>query len=81
MIYERKGISELATLHQQYWPKNLDPETRARVGLLFVRPEALWDSALLAGISSSLTTTLMWILLLAVMTLFLSAFVIEAAGR
>jgi hypothetical protein len=44
-------------------------------------PEALWDSALLAGISSSLTTTLMWILLLAVMTLFLSAFVIDAAGR
>jgi hypothetical protein len=44
-------------------------------------PEALWDSALLAGLSSSLTTTLMWILLLAVMTLFLSAFVIDAAGR
>jgi hypothetical protein len=44
-------------------------------------PEALWDPALLAGLSSSLTTTLMWILLLAVMTLFLSAFVIDAAGR
>ena len=44
-------------------------------------PEALWDPALLAGLSSSLTTTLMWILLLAVMTLFLSAFVINAAGR
>lgn len=44
-------------------------------------PEALWDSALLAGLSNSLTTALIWILLLAVMTLFLSAFVIEAAGR
>lgn len=44
-------------------------------------PEALWDSALLARTSNTLTTTLMGVILLAVMTLFLSAFVIDAAGR
>jgi hypothetical protein len=44
-------------------------------------PEAIWDSALLAKISSSLTTTLMCIVLLAVMALFWSAFTIEAASR
>src|SRR5579872_109943 len=43
-------------------------------------PEALSDSALLADISSRLTTTLMLTLLLAVMTLFLSAFVIDVAS-
>jgi len=44
-------------------------------------PEALWDSALLADTSSSLTMTLMFVVLLGVMTLFWSAFTIEAASR
>jgi hypothetical protein len=44
-------------------------------------PEALWDSELLADTSSSLTMTLMFVVLLGVMTLFWSAFTIEAAGR
>lgn len=69
-------------------------ETRKKKGGLSVRqfmsgygaqrvndPEALWDSALLARISSSLTTTLMCVVLLAVMAVFWSAFTIEAAGR
>ncbi len=43
-------------------------------------PEALWDSALLANISSTLTTTLMCIVLFGVMALFWSAFTI-AAGK
>jgi hypothetical protein len=41
-------------------------------------PEAIWDASLLAGISSSLTTTLMLVVLFAVMTLFWAAFTIEA---
>ena len=44
-------------------------------------PGALWDSALLAKISNSLTTTLMGVVLCAVMTLFLAAFSIDAFGR
>lgn len=44
-------------------------------------PEALWDSQLLVKISSTLTTTLMYIVLFAVMTLFWAAFTIDAAGR
>ena len=44
-------------------------------------PEALWDRSLLAGIANKLTTSLMYIVLLAVMTVFLAAFVIEVAGR
>jgi hypothetical protein len=42
-------------------------------------PEALWDRGLLATVSNRLTTTLMYVVLLGVITLFLSAFVIEAA--
>jgi hypothetical protein len=42
-------------------------------------PEALWDRGLLADIANRLTTTLMYLLLLGVMTLFLAAFVIEVA--
>jgi len=44
-------------------------------------PEALWDRTYLAGISNELTTTLMSIVLLAVMTVFLAAFVIDVATR
>jgi hypothetical protein len=44
-------------------------------------PEALWDSALLAKTSSSLTTTLMYVVLLGVMALFWSAFIIEVVNR
>lgn len=44
-------------------------------------PEALWDRDLLARKSNVLTTTLMCVFLLAVLTLFLAAFVIDAAGR
>jgi hypothetical protein len=44
-------------------------------------PEALWDRGLLAEIGSRLATTLMLVLLCAVMTLFLAAFVIEVGGR
>lgn len=42
-------------------------------------PEALWDRGLLADIANRLTTTLMYVLLLGVMTLFLAAFVVEVA--
>lgn len=44
-------------------------------------PEALWDRGVLAGIANKLTTSLMHVVLLAVMTVFLAAFVIEAAGK
>jgi hypothetical protein len=44
-------------------------------------PEALWDEILLAKISSSLTTTLMCVVLFAVMTVFWAAFMIEASSR
>ncbi len=44
-------------------------------------PEALWDSALLAKTSSSLTITLMCVVLLGVMALFWSAFIIEVVNR
>ena len=43
--------------------------------------EALWDAALLANTSSNLTTTLMFVVLLGLMTLFLSAFTIEVVNR
>ncbi|HEX9884935.1 MAG TPA: hypothetical protein VGA70_00530 [Longimicrobiales bacterium] len=42
-------------------------------------PEALWDRGLLAEIANRLTTTLMYVLLLGVMTLFLAAFVVDVA--
>lgn len=44
-------------------------------------PEALWDRDYLAGIANKLTASLMYVILLAVMTLFLAAFVLEVAGR
>lgn len=44
-------------------------------------PEALWDRSHLAGIANKLTTSLMYVVLLAVMTVFLAAFVIEVASR
>jgi len=44
-------------------------------------PEALWDPGLLANISSNLTTTLMCVVLFAVMAVFWSAFTIEAVNR
>jgi hypothetical protein len=44
-------------------------------------PEALWDSALLAKYSSRLTTTLMRVMVSAVMALFWAAFTIEVANR
>ncbi len=44
-------------------------------------PEALWDPALLADTRSSLTITLMFIVLLGVMALFLSAFTIAVFNR
>ncbi len=44
-------------------------------------PEALWDRDYLARIGSKLTTSLMYVVLLAVMTIFLAAFVIEVFGR
>lgn len=44
-------------------------------------PEALWDRKLLAKISNRLTVTLMYIVLFAVMAVFLAAFVIEVASR
>lgn len=43
-------------------------------------PEALWDSGYLAGLRHGLTTSLMYVILLSVMTLFWAAFVIEVAG-
>jgi hypothetical protein len=42
-------------------------------------PEALWDPGLLAKKSNTLTIMLMCVVLLAVMTLFLAAFVIEVS--
>lgn len=44
-------------------------------------PEALWDRPELAKISSRLTVTLMSVVLFAVITIFLAAFVIEVGGR
>jgi len=44
-------------------------------------PEALWDSALLANIRSTLTITLMYALLFGVMALFLGAFIIEVYNQ
>jgi hypothetical protein len=44
-------------------------------------PEALWDRGLLAEKSNTLTMTLMCVVLLAVMAVFLAAFVIEASGH
>lgn len=43
-------------------------------------PEALWDREILADISNKLSVTLMYIVLSAVMALFLAAFVIEVAS-
>lgn len=40
-------------------------------------PEALWDRTVLADTANKLTTSLMHVVLLAVMTVFLAAFVIE----
>jgi len=50
-------------------------------GATLGNPTALWDRELLAKKSSTLTLTLMSIFLLAVVTLFLAAFVIEVSGR
>ncbi len=44
-------------------------------------PEALWDRDLLAGIGNRVTMSLMYVLFLAVITLFLAAFVIEVGSR
>jgi hypothetical protein len=44
-------------------------------------PEALWDRELLAEKSNTLTMTLMCVVLLAVMAVFLAAFVIEATSH
>lgn len=44
-------------------------------------PEALWDRGVLATIANTLTTSLMHVVLLAVMTVFLAAFVIEIARK
>jgi hypothetical protein len=44
-------------------------------------PESIWEHSLLAQIANRLTTVLMCVVLLAVITLFLAAFTIEAAGR
>lgn len=44
-------------------------------------PEALWDRDILASIANRLTTSLMHVVLLAVMTVFLAAFVIDVARR
>lgn len=44
-------------------------------------PEALWDRGILADISNRLTISLMYVVLLAVLTVFLAAFVIEVANR
>jgi hypothetical protein len=44
-------------------------------------PAALWDSAILAKRSSTLTTTLMWIVLFSVMALFWSALILDVAGK
>lgn len=44
-------------------------------------PGALWDRAILADTGNKLTTSLMHVVLLAVMTVFLAAFVIEVGMR
>lgn len=44
-------------------------------------PEALWERGLLARTGNRLTVTLMCVLLLAVLTVFVAAFVVEVAGR
>lgn len=44
-------------------------------------PEALWDREILARIANKLTTSLMHVVLLAVMTVFLAAFVIDVARK
>ena len=44
-------------------------------------PEALWDPSLLAMKSNTLTMMLMCVVLLAVMAVFLAAFVIEASSH
>ena len=44
-------------------------------------PETLWDKGRLAGIANKVTTSLMYVVLLAVMTVFLAAFVIEVASK
>lgn len=44
-------------------------------------PEALWSREYLAGIASKLTVSLMYVVLLAVLTVYLSAFVIDVASR
>lgn len=44
-------------------------------------PGAIWDASLLASIRNHLTTLLMCFALLAVLTLFLAAFAIDAHGR
>jgi hypothetical protein len=44
-------------------------------------PESLWDRSCLASIANKLTTSLMYVTLLAVMTVFLAAFVIEVASK
>ncbi len=44
-------------------------------------PEALWEREQLAKISNTMTTTLMFVILFAVLAVYLAAFVIEIAGR
>jgi hypothetical protein len=44
-------------------------------------PVALWDRGLLAGIANKLTTSLVYVVLLAVMTVFLAALVIDVASK
>jgi len=44
-------------------------------------PEALWERKVLAGTANKLTTSLMHVVLLAVMTVFLAAFVIEVGMK
>jgi hypothetical protein len=50
-------------------------------GLPVNDPEALWDRTVLAGTANKLTTSLMHVVLLAVMTVFLAAFVIEVGMK
>jgi hypothetical protein len=44
-------------------------------------PETLWDRTILAGLGNKLTSSLMHVVILAVMTVFLAAFVIDVAGK
>jgi hypothetical protein len=44
-------------------------------------PAALWDHDLLADLANELTKALMYVVLFAVITLFLAAFVIDVAGK